>query len=102
MDTQTLTLAAPILGAVGLAIALGILFYVKSMPVASKEMGDLAAQIHKGAMVSLRSEYSLLLIFVALVAAVRVRESAHRGGLRDRRRVVDGGGFRRHDRCHER
>ena len=70
MDTQTLTLAAPIFGAVGLAIALGILFYVKSMPIASKEMGDLADQIHKGAMVFLRSEYSLLLIFVVVVAGL--------------------------------
>jgi K(+)-stimulated pyrophosphate-energized sodium pump len=70
MDTQTLTLAAPILGAVGLAIALGILFYVKSMPVASKEMGALASQIHQGAMVFLRSEYSLLLIFVVVVAGL--------------------------------
>jgi len=70
MDTQTLTLAAPIFGAVGLAIALGILFYVKSMPIASKEMADLAAQIHKGAMVFLRAEYSLLLIFVVVVAGL--------------------------------
>ena len=70
MDTQTLILAAPILGAAGLAIALTILFYVKRMPVASPAMDELAGQIHRGAMVFLRREYSLLLIFVAVVAGL--------------------------------
>jgi K(+)-stimulated pyrophosphate-energized sodium pump len=70
MDTQTLILAAPVLGAAGLAIALAILFYVKRMPVASPAMDELAGQIHRGAMVFLRSEYSLLLIFVAVVAGL--------------------------------
>ena len=70
MDSQTLVQAAPIFGAVGLGIALVILFYVKKMPVASKEMEQLAAQIHDGAMVFLRREYSLLLIFVVVVAGL--------------------------------
>jgi K(+)-stimulated pyrophosphate-energized sodium pump len=70
MDTQTLTLMAPILGGIGLAIALGILFYVKSLPVASPEMAALAEKIHRGAMVFLRAEYSLLLIFVVVVAGL--------------------------------
>jgi K(+)-stimulated pyrophosphate-energized sodium pump len=70
MDMQTLTLGAPVFGAVGLAIALVILAYVKRMPVASEEMAALAAQIHSGAMVFLRSEYSLLLVFVVIVAGL--------------------------------
>ena len=70
MDTQTLVQAAPIFGAVGLGIALAILFYVKKMPVASEVMQQLAAEIHKGAMVFLRAEYSLLLIFVVIVAGL--------------------------------
>ncbi|MCH7824004.1 MAG: sodium-translocating pyrophosphatase [Acidobacteria bacterium] len=70
MDTQTLTQLAPILGAVGLAIALAILFIVKRMPVASEEMAELGEKIHRGAMVFLRSEYSLLLIFVVVVAGL--------------------------------
>jgi len=70
MDTQTLMQAAPAFGAVGLAIALGILFYVKRMPVASEEMDALAHKIHRGAMVFLRAEYSLLLIFVVIVAGL--------------------------------
>jgi K(+)-stimulated pyrophosphate-energized sodium pump len=70
MDTQTLILAAPVLGAVGLAVALAILFYVKRMPVASPAMEELAGQIHRGAMVFLRAEYSLLLIFVVVVGGL--------------------------------
>ena len=70
MDSQTLVQAAPIFGVVGLGIALAILFYVKKMPVASEEMEELAAEIHRGAMVFLRSEYSLLLIFVVVVAGL--------------------------------
>ena len=70
MDTQTLILAAPVLGAVGLVIALAILFYVKRMPVASPAMDELAGQIHRGAMVFLRAEYSLLLIFVVVVGGL--------------------------------
>ena len=70
MDTQTLMLAAPVFGAIGLAIAMAILFYVKRMPVASEQMSELAGAIHKGAMVFLRSEYSLLLIFVVIVAGL--------------------------------
>ena len=70
MDTQTLTQAAPILGAIGLAIAMAILFKLKRMPVASPEMAELGEKIHRGAMVFLRSEYSLLLIFVVVVAGL--------------------------------
>jgi len=67
MDTQTLIQLAPILGAIGLAIALVILVIVKRMPVASREMAELGEKIHTGAMVFLRSEYSLLMIFVVVV-----------------------------------
>ena len=68
MDIQTLTPLAPVFGAVGLAIALVILAYVKRMPVASAEMEALGGQIHRGAMVFLRREYSLLVIFVVASA----------------------------------
>ncbi len=70
MDMLTLTHLAPVFGAVGLAIALLILAYVKRMPVASEEMQALADQIHRGAMVFLRREYSLLVIFVVVVAGL--------------------------------
>ena len=70
MDTQTLIQLAPILGAIGLAIALVILVIVKRMPVASEEMAELGEKIHAGAMVFLRSEYSLLMIFVVVVSGL--------------------------------
>ena len=70
MDTQTLIQLAPILGAIGLAIALVILVIVKRMPVASEEMAELGEKIHAGSMVFLRSEYSLLMIFVVVVSGL--------------------------------
>ena len=54
MDTQTLRQLAPIFGAIGLAIALAILFFLKRMPVASQDMAELGEKIHRGAMVFLR------------------------------------------------
>ena len=70
MDIGTLMIGAPVLGAVGLIVALGILFAIKRRPAGSQQMVELAASIHQGAMVFLRREYSLLLIFIAVVAAL--------------------------------
>ena len=46
MDTQTLTQLAPVFGAIGLAIALAILFFLRRMPVASQDMAELGEKIH--------------------------------------------------------
>ena len=58
------------LGLVGLVVA-GIIYrYVKSQPVGSEAMDELADQIYEGAMAFLRREYSMLGIFVIIVAAL--------------------------------
>ncbi len=62
--------AVPAMGAVGLVIALAILMVVKRRPVGTDKMAEIAAQIHRGAMVFLRSEYSILAVFVAIVAGL--------------------------------
>ena len=52
--------AVPALGAVGLVIAMVVLSAMKRRPMGTDLMKDIAEQIHDGAMVFLRREYSLL------------------------------------------
>src|SRR5690625_6725530 len=59
---------APVLGLVGLLIAMGIYSYVKRQPAGTTAMKDLADQIHEGAMAFLRREYSVLAVFLIIVA----------------------------------
>jgi len=68
--TQLTTWAvwAPVLGLVGLLIAMGIYSYVKRQPAGTTAMKDLADQIHEGAMAFLRREYSVLAVFLIIVA----------------------------------
>jgi K(+)-stimulated pyrophosphate-energized sodium pump len=70
MDFVMLTGWAWTLGLVGLAVALGIYVYLKSQPTGTDLMRDLADQIHDGAMAFLRREYTVLAVFVAIVAAL--------------------------------
>jgi K(+)-stimulated pyrophosphate-energized sodium pump len=70
MEITSLISGAPILGVVGLVVALGILFAVRQMPAGNELMKELAEAIHRGAMVFLRREYGLLLIFIIVVAGL--------------------------------
>jgi K(+)-stimulated pyrophosphate-energized sodium pump len=70
MDFVALTSGAWILGVVGLLIALAIYLYVKKQPAGNEVMVDLADQIHEGAMTFLRREYSVLAVFVLVVAGL--------------------------------
>ncbi|MCG8467946.1 MAG: sodium/proton-translocating pyrophosphatase, partial [Gemmatimonadetes bacterium] len=58
------------LGVVGLVFSLGLFTYVKRQPVGTEQMADLADQIHTGAMAFLRREYTILVPFVVVVAAL--------------------------------
>jgi len=64
---QGLTIYAPFLGILGLIIASLIFGYVKRQPNGSKLMQDLEEAIHTGAMAFLRKEYSVLVVFIAIV-----------------------------------
>ncbi len=64
---QGLTVYAPYLGIFGLIIAYLIFLYVKKQPNGSELMKDLEGMIHDGAMAFLRKEYSVLVIFIAIV-----------------------------------
>tara|TARA_B100000405_G_scaffold295987_1_gene250482 strand:+ start:74 stop:2110 length:2037 start_codon:yes stop_codon:yes gene_type:complete len=58
------------LGVAGLAIAAGIYAYVTRQDQGSEVMIDLGQQIHDGAMAFLRREYTVLAVFVVIVAGL--------------------------------
>ncbi len=64
---QGLTVYAPFLGIFSLIIAFLIYNYVKKQPNGSPLMQELEDAIHKGAMAFLKREYSVLIIFIAIV-----------------------------------
>ena len=61
---------APLIGLFGLLVAFFVYLYVKRQDDGSEMMRDLAQQIHDGAMVFLKREYSILLVFLAAVAVL--------------------------------
>jgi K(+)-stimulated pyrophosphate-energized sodium pump len=65
---MTSTLMAPVLGTLGLVMALLMYRYVVAQPAGTAVMTDISAQIHTGAMAFLRKEYSILVWFVVVVA----------------------------------
>ncbi|MFQ5538061.1 MAG: sodium-translocating pyrophosphatase [Gemmatimonadota bacterium] len=67
-DLVAMTGWAWVLGLIGLGTAAFIYAYVKKQPAGTEMMVDLGEQIHDGAMAFLRREYSVLSIFVIIVA----------------------------------
>ncbi|WP_448382375.1 sodium-translocating pyrophosphatase [Desulfosoma sp.] len=64
------TMYAPIFGLVGFAVAFMIFLWVKKQPPGTEKMQELEEMIHVGAMAFLKTEYSILLIFIAVVAGL--------------------------------
>ena len=64
---MNLQMFAPVLGAIGFAIALVIFAVLKKQPVGNARMREIADAIHDGAMAFLRREYMVLSIFIVLV-----------------------------------
>ncbi|TET83867.1 MAG: sodium-translocating pyrophosphatase, partial [Desulfobacteraceae bacterium] len=67
---QGLTVVAPFLGILSLIIAWLIYGYVKKQPNGTPLMQELEEMIHDGAMAFLKKEYSILIIFIAVVFIV--------------------------------
>jgi len=67
---QDLTGLAPVLGVVGLVVAGFIYFGIVRLPAGSERMKEIADSIHLGAMVFLKREYTIVLIFVAVIFVV--------------------------------
>jgi K(+)-stimulated pyrophosphate-energized sodium pump len=64
---QSLTFLAPFLGISSLLIAFIVYLYVKKQPNGNQLMQDLEKMIHEGAMAFLKREYSILVLFIAVV-----------------------------------
>ena len=60
----------PILGVLGLGFALLIFVNVSRADAGTERMKEIAESIHAGAMAFLRREYTMLLVFVAVVGAL--------------------------------
>ncbi len=67
MDTG---LMAALIGAVGLIFALILFLWIKNKPTGTDLMREISDVIHDGAMVFLKREYSILLIFIIIVFAM--------------------------------
>ncbi|MBF0475404.1 MAG: sodium-translocating pyrophosphatase [Deltaproteobacteria bacterium] len=61
------TVFAPFFGIAGIIVAMLIYSYVKSQPNGNEKMQELEEMIHDGAMVFLKREYSILMVFIAAV-----------------------------------
>ena len=62
----------PLLGILGLSVAYYLYYLVKKNPGGEGKVAEIAAAIHSGALVFIRREYSVLAIFVAVVAILLV------------------------------
>ncbi len=61
---------APLLGGVGLVAALILFMYIMRQSTGTEEMGEIASRIQEGAMAFLRREYTVLALFVLIVAVL--------------------------------
>ena len=68
MNPQDLLLAIPAAGALALIYAGVTSFWINGRDAGTDRLKNIAGQIHRGAMAFLRSEYTVLAVFVALVA----------------------------------
>src|SRR3990167_266829 len=62
-----MTNGAPWIGVFGLCCAITIYFYIKMLPAGNQKMQDIAKAIQEGAMAFLKTEYSILILFIAIV-----------------------------------
>ncbi|MDI6767058.1 MAG: sodium-translocating pyrophosphatase [Bacteroidota bacterium] len=67
---QQLTLYAPVVGVIGMFVALIIYLMIKRQPDGNDLMRNIASQIHIGAMAFLKREYTVLVFFIIIVAAL--------------------------------
>ncbi|MGI9290057.1 MAG: sodium-translocating pyrophosphatase [Gammaproteobacteria bacterium] len=65
-----LSLIPPVLGLVGLVVAIIIYFIVKSYDEGGEDLKKIADQIHIGAMAFMRREYTMLAVFAAVLPAI--------------------------------
>jgi len=67
LSTLNVTISGAIIGAVGLIVAFFIYLWIARQDGGNAKMKEISGMIHKGAMVFLRTEYSILAIFIVVV-----------------------------------
>ncbi|HET9481142.1 MAG TPA: sodium/proton-translocating pyrophosphatase, partial [Candidatus Polarisedimenticolia bacterium] len=70
MPLETLTFWMPILGVAGMIFASLIYVNIVRRPAGNPRMLEIAEAIHSGAMAYLKRQYTILVIFVVVVAAL--------------------------------
>lgn len=70
MYMYQLTFFAPIMGVVGMLVAISIYLSIRRQSAGNELMNHIAAQIYTGAMAFLKREYSVLVIFIAIVTVL--------------------------------
>ncbi len=70
MDFGNPSLQNIFIGIIGMIVSLGIYFSLKSQPAGNEKMRSIADQIHAGAMAFLRREYTVLSVFIVVVAII--------------------------------
>ncbi len=78
-DTVTPPIVAPILGGVGLVVAFIIYMLVRRYPAGEEKVRSIADKIHRGAMVFMRREYTILAIFATVLLVLLLLEREHLG-----------------------
>ena len=63
-------LLSAVIGVAGLVFALILFLWIRSRPSGTDSMKEISEVIHHGAMVFLRREYSILLVFIIIVFAL--------------------------------
>ncbi len=64
---MTVEMLAPVLGIVGMVIAVIIYNGIKSQPAGTEKMVEISEEIHKGAMAFLNREYRVLAVFIVII-----------------------------------
>ncbi|RKY85611.1 sodium-translocating pyrophosphatase, partial [candidate division KSB1 bacterium] len=64
---ENLIITIPIVGIIGFLVALSIYISIKNLPTGTDKMVEISDMIHQGAMVFLKHEYSIILIFIVVV-----------------------------------
>ncbi len=67
---MSLTTLAPLFGIAGLLFAMGIYGFIKKHSVGTETMAEIAEMIHDGAMVYLRRQYTILIVYIVVVFAL--------------------------------
>ncbi|MBU1084097.1 MAG: sodium-translocating pyrophosphatase [Candidatus Omnitrophota bacterium] len=69
----TLISIVPFIGLAGVVFAIMTFVSILKRPEGSESMSSISNEVHKGAMVFLRNEYSIILVFVAVMAAIMAK-----------------------------